>query len=158
MDLAWILASLSRFWEMSVLWKKSFFCDFSCPHPKKIQAAANRTIFKIDAFHISHFEAYVPNFSKHLWKLAIHRQLWVPVHFKVGWSRTVSAKMDVFRPLFLRKYSLTNLTTWTLPSVIHGGWKATDLFVQMVLKERIFFTLWSVRFLMTLLDLRLRRN
>ena len=42
--------------------------------------AANRTILKIDAFHIAPFEADVPNFPKHLWKLAIPRKLWVPAH------------------------------------------------------------------------------
>ena len=84
--------------------KKLFFCNFLCPHPKKIQAAANRTIFKIDAFHISHFEAYVPNFLKHLWKLTIPQKLWVSALFEVGWSRTVAAKIVVFRPLFWRKY------------------------------------------------------
>jgi Pyruvate/2-oxoacid:ferredoxin oxidoreductase delta subunit len=63
---------------------KCFFCVFLCPHQKKIQAAANRTILKIDALHISHFEAYVPLFSKHLWKLTIPQKLWVSALFEVG--------------------------------------------------------------------------
>ena len=46
--------------------------------------AANRTILKIDAFHIAHFEAYIPFFSKHLWKLTIPQKLWVSALFEVG--------------------------------------------------------------------------
>ena len=64
--------------------KMFFFYDFLCPHQKKIQAAANRTILKIDAFHIAHFEAYVPLFSKHLWNLTIRQKLWVSALFEVG--------------------------------------------------------------------------
>ena len=64
--------------------KKSFFCIFSLPPPKKIQVAANRTILKIDAFHIAHFEAYVPLFPKHLWNLTIPQKLWVSALFEVG--------------------------------------------------------------------------
>ena len=48
-------------------------------------------------------------------------------------SRTVSAKIGVFRPLFWRKKIISPI--WP-PSVIHG-WKATDLYFQMV--KRIFF-------------------
>ena len=44
---------------------------------KKIQVAANRTLLKIDALHIAHFEDYVPIFSKHMWKLAIPSKIWV---------------------------------------------------------------------------------
>ena len=61
-----------------------FFAFFCVPTKKKIQAAANRTILKIDALHISHFEAYVPLFSKHLWKLTIPQKLWVSALFEVG--------------------------------------------------------------------------
>ena len=39
---------------------------------------ADRTILKFDDLPIAHFEAYVPLFSKHLWKLAISLKLWVP--------------------------------------------------------------------------------
>ena len=83
--------------------KKLVFLHFFVAAPKKIQVAADRTIMKIDAFHIAHFEADVPNFSKHLWKLEISLKLWVPAHSEVGLSRTVSAKMSVFRPFFWRK-------------------------------------------------------
>ena len=127
MDLAWILASLSRFWEMSVLWKKSFFCIFSLPHQKKIQVAANRTILKIDALHISHFEAYVPLFSKHLWNLTIRQKLWVSALFEVGWSRTVSPKIGVFRPLFIGPRC-----PWS------------DLWIRVSLTERAFADLTDV--------------
>ena len=34
--------------------------------PKKFQVPADRTILKFDALPIAHFEADVPNFSKHL--------------------------------------------------------------------------------------------
>ena len=44
---------------------------------------ANRTILKIDVFHIAHFEAEVSNFPKHMWKLAIPLKLWVPAHSEV---------------------------------------------------------------------------
>ena len=64
--------------------KKIVFLHFLIAAPKKIQAAANRTILKIDAFHVAHFEADVPVFSKHLWKLTIPQKLWVPAHSKVG--------------------------------------------------------------------------
>ena len=136
MDLAWICASLSRFLEMSVLWKTSIFSIFSWPHRKNFQVAANRTILKIDAFHIAHFEADVPNFSKHLWNLAIPRKLWVPAHSEVRWSGTMTAKMSVFLPLFGRKWFVS--PNWPHesppPSVIHG-WKATDLLYEMVRRK-----------------------
>ena len=140
MDLAWILASLSRFWEMSVLWKKSFFCIFSCPHQKKIQVAANRTILKIDAFHIAHFEAYVPLFSKHLWKLTIPQKLWVSALFEVGWSRTVAAKIGVFRPLFWRKCFVSSIWPHKHPQVLYmvGKLRICSLWWK---KENIFFSL-----------------
>ena len=51
---------------------------------RKIQVAANLTILTFDVLPIAHFEAYVPNFLKHLWKLAISLKLWVPAHFEVG--------------------------------------------------------------------------
>ena len=128
-----------KFRGMSVLWKKSFFSIFSCPHRKKIQKILIRPILTFDALPIAHFEAYVPNFLKHLWKLAISLKLWVPAHFEVGWSRTVSAKIGVFRPLFWReKNYFTNLTPRTPPSVIHG-WKATDLLFKMVKRKNYFF-------------------
>ena len=127
MDLAWICASLSRFREMSVLWKTSVFSIFLWPDRNFFQVAANRTILKIDAFHITHIEADVPNFSKHLWILAIPRKLWVPDHSEVRWSGTTTAKKSVFRPLFGRKWFVSpNWPHEPPPSVIHG-WKAVDL-------------------------------
>ena len=128
-----------KFQGMSVLWKKSFFSIFSLPHRKKIQNFLIRPILTFDALPIAHFDPYVPNFLKHLWKLAISLKLWVPAHFEVGWSRTVSAKICVFRPLFWReKNYFTNLTPRTPPSVIHG-WKATDLLFMMVKRKNYFF-------------------
>ena len=139
MDLARIFFSLCKFWGMSVLWKKSIFSIFSLPHRKKIQTILNRTILKFDALPIAHFETYVPLFLKHLWKLAISLKLWVPAHFEVGWSRTVAAKIGVFRPLFWRKSFFWPISTqWTPPSVIHG-WKATDLLFMMVKRKNYFF-------------------
>ena len=84
-------------------------------HRKNFQVAANRTILKIDAFHIAHFEADVPNFSKHLWNLAIPRKLWVPAHSEVRWSGTMTAKMSVFLPLFGRKWFVMTLPWALLP-------------------------------------------
>ena len=53
--------------------KRPFLAFFGVPL-KKIQVAANRTISKLDALPIAHFEADVPDFSKHMLKMAI---LWV---------------------------------------------------------------------------------
>ena len=132
MVLCWKIFSLSKFWGVSVLWKKSIFSIFSLPHLKKIQTILIRPILNFDALPIAHFETYVPLFLKHLWKLAISLKLWVPAHFEVGWSRTVAAKIGVFRPLFWRKSFFWPISTqWTPPSVIHG-WKATDLHLMMV--------------------------
>ena len=130
--------SLSKFWGVSVLWKKSIFSIFSLPHLKKIQTILIRPILNFDALPIAHFETYVPLFLKHLWKLAISLKLWVPAHFEVGWSRTVAAKIGVFRPLFWRKSFFWPISTqWTPPSVIHG-WKATDLHLMMVKWKKYF--------------------
>ena len=98
---------------------------------KHFQVAANRTILKIDAFHIAHFEADVPNFPKHLWKLAIPRKLWIPAHSEVSWSGTMTAKMSVFRPLFGRKWFVS--PNW--PHEPPHGWKATDFLSQMVKRK-----------------------
>ena len=132
MVLCWKNFSLSKFWGVSVLWKKSIFSIFSLPHLKKIQTILIRPILNFDALPIAHFETYVPLFLKHLWKLAISLKLWVPAHFEVGWSRTVAAKIGVFRPLFWRKSFFWPISTqWTPPSVIHG-WKATNLLFMTV--------------------------
>ena len=111
--------SLSKFRGMSVLWKKSIFSIFSCPHQEKFQTILNQTILKFDALPIAHFEDYVPLFLKHLWKLAISLKLWVPAHFEVGWSRTVAAKIGVFRPLFWRKSLFSPISTNKHPQVLY---------------------------------------
>ena len=119
-------------------WKKLIFNIFSLPHQKKNQTILIRPILKFDALPIAHFETYVPLFLKHLWKLAISLKLWVPAHFEVGWSRTVAAKIGVFRPFFLRKSFFWLISTqWTPQSVIHG-WKATDLHLMMVKRKNYF--------------------
>ena len=66
-----------------MFYEKRPFLAFFRDQTEKFQVAANRTILKIDALHIAHFEADVPNFSKHLWILAIPRKLWVPDHSEV---------------------------------------------------------------------------
>ena len=81
---------VSKYRGMSVLWKMVIFSIFSWPHGKKIQKILIRPILTFDALPIAHFEAYVPNFLKHLWKLAISLKLWVPAASEVRWSRTVS--------------------------------------------------------------------
>ena len=70
--------------------------------------------------------------------LAIPLKFWVPAHSKVSWSRTMTAKMSVFRPLFWRKSLFWPIPTqWTPPSVIHG-WKAMDLLFLMVKRKKYF--------------------
>ena len=80
---------------------------------------------------IAHFEAYVPLFSKHLWNLTIPQKLWVSALFEVGWSRTVVAKIGVFRPLFWRKCFVSSIWPHKHPQVLY-----------MVGKLRIFSTRW----------------
>ena len=138
MVLSWIFFSLSKFRGISVLWKKAVFSFFPWPHRKKIQRILIRTILKFDDLPIAHFETDVPLFLKHLWKLGISLKLWVPAHSKVSWSRTMTAKMSVFRPLFWRKSLFWPIPTqWTPPSVIHG-WKATDLLFLIVKRKKYF--------------------
>ena len=130
--------SLSKFRGISVLWKKAVFSCFPWPHRKKIQRIFIRTILKFDDLPIAHFETDVPLFLKHLWKLGISLKLWVPANSEVRWSRTMTAKMSVFRPLFWRKSLFWPIPTqWTPPSVIHG-WKATDLLFLIVKRKNIF--------------------
>ena len=138
MVLSWIFFSLSKFRGISVLWKKAVFSFFPWPHQKKFQVAADRTILKFDDLPIAHFETDVPLFSKHMLEIAIPLKFWVPAHSKVSWSRTMTAKMSVFRPLFWRKSLFWPIPTqWTPPSVIHG-WKATDLLFLMVKRKKYF--------------------
>ena len=116
MVLSWIFFSLSKFRGISVLWKKAVFSFFSWPHRKKIQTILIRTILKFDDLPIAHFETDVPLFLKHLWKLGISLKLWVPANSEVRWSRTMTAKMSVFRPLFWRKSLFWPIPTqWTPP-------------------------------------------
>ena len=138
MVLSWIFFSLSKFRGISVLWKKAVFSCFPWPHRKKIQRIFIRTILKFDDLPIAHFETDVPLFLKHLWKLGISLKLWVPANSEVRWSRTMTAKMSVFRPLFWRKSLFWPIPTqWTPPSVIHG-WKATDLLFLVVKRKKYF--------------------
>ena len=88
----------------------SIFSIFPLPHRKNIQTILIRPILKFDALPIAHFETYVLRFLKHLWKLAISLKLWVPANSEVGWSRTVAAKIGVFRPsiIFLAHFDPMN--------------------------------------------------
>ena len=118
--------------------KKWCYSFFPWPHRKKIQTILIRTILKFDDLPIAHFETDVPLFLKHLWKLGISLKLWVPANSEVRWSRTMTAKMSVFRPLFWRKSLFWPIPTqWTPPSVIHG-WKATDLLFLIVKRKKYF--------------------
>ena len=67
MVVPWICVSISKFAEKP---KKTVFCNFRCPPLKKIQTILIRPILKFDALPIAHFEDNVPNFSKHMLKLA----------------------------------------------------------------------------------------
>ena len=151
MDLAWICVSLSKFRGMSVLWKKLFFSIFSLPHRKN---SNNFESTNIEVWRLAHssFGSLCSKFFKNLWKLAISLKLWVPANSEVGWSRTMSAKMSVFRPIFWRKFfphqfdptNTPKCYTWleSYRSALNDGKK----------KREKKFTLWSVRFLMPLLD------
>ena len=152
MDLDRIFFSLSKFRGMGVLWKKSIFSIFSCPHQNKIQTIFIRPILNFDALPIAHFEDYVPLFLKHLWKLAISLKLWVPAHFEVGWSRTVSAKIGVFRPLFWRKSLFSPISTNKHPQVLYMVGKLRISTLWWLNEQIICLTLWSVRFSWTLQD------
>ena len=50
---------------------------FSCQHQKKIQVAANRTILILEGLPMAHLKAYVPIFSKHMWRRFQSLKLWV---------------------------------------------------------------------------------
>ena len=138
MDLSWVFFSLSKFRGTSVLWEKAFFCIFAWPHRENFQKIYNRTILKFDALHIAQIEADVPLFSKHLWKLAIRLKLWVLAHSEVSWSRTMTAKMSVFRPLFWRKslFWLTSTKCWPPLNIHH--WKALLESFHMVFFKNYF--------------------
>ena len=97
MVVPWIWVSISN---SQVIWqkaKKDLFLHFLCPSQKKFQVAANRTLSKIDALPIAHFEDNVPNFSKHMLKLAIPSKIWVSDPPKVSWSEFVSLNDALMR-------------------------------------------------------------
>ena len=71
------------FFEQIFFYEKSFLAFFRV-RTEKIQTILIRPILKFYALPIAHFEAYVPIFLKHLWKLAISLKLWVLAHFEVG--------------------------------------------------------------------------
>ena len=103
MVVPWICVSISKsqaIWQKA---KKNVFCNFWCNTQNNFQVAANRTLSKIDALHIAHFEDYVPLFSKHMRKLAIPSKIWVWDPLKVSWSEFVQHKKAVFWPLFFGK-------------------------------------------------------
>ena len=149
MVLCWKKFSLSKFRGVSVLRKKSVFCNFSLPHLKKIQTILIRPILNFDALPIAHFETYVPLFLKHLWKLAISLKLWVPAHFEVGWSRTVAAQIAVFRPFFGRKWSLTAKPSTFDPIVLYIIGKLCIWRVWNSGGKSIFDHRWSARIFVT---------
>ena len=103
MVVPWICIAISKSQVICRKAKNAVFSIFWWYSAKKIQVAANRTISKLDALPIAHFEADVPDFSKHMLKLAIPLKFWVPAQSEVGWSRIVILKKAVFRPFFGRK-------------------------------------------------------
>ena len=62
-----------------------------------------RPILKFDALPIAHFEAYVPNFSKHLWKLAISSKIWVSDPPQSRLIRICVPQKSCFLTTFLEK-------------------------------------------------------
>ena len=71
--------------------KNVSFCQFFMLLRNKFQVAANRTMLKFDALPIAHFEGYVPNFSKHMFKIAISffwpiSTQWTPPSVIHGWK------------------------------------------------------------------------
>ena len=83
-------------------------------------------------WRLAHFEDNVPNFSKHMLKLAIPSKIWVSDPPKVSWSEFLSLRKAVFRPLFLGKSLFWPISTqFTPPHDIHR-WKAMDLSFHVV--------------------------
>ena len=70
--------------------------------------AANRTLSKIDALPIAHFKDNVPNFSKHLLKLAIPLKIWVSDLPKVNWCNSKSTFLPCFRKI-LFDYTMNSI-------------------------------------------------
>ena len=92
MVVPWICVSITKSQVICQKAKKKCFLHFLVSLSKKIQVAANRTISKPDALPIAHFEADVPDFSKHMLKLAIPLKIWDSDPTKVGLSEFVSLK------------------------------------------------------------------
>ena len=138
MDLSWVFFSLSKFRGTSVLWEKAFFCIFAWPHRENFQVAANRTILTPEGFPIAHLKAYALRFSGNIWKMSVVLKLGVPALPEVSWSRTMTAKMSVFRPLFWRKslFWLTSTKCWPPLNIHH--WKALLESFHMVFFKNYF--------------------
>ena len=138
MDLSWVFFSLSKFRGTSVLWEKAFFCIFAWPHRENFQVAANRTILTPEGFPIAHLKAYALRFSGNIWKMLVVLKLGVPALPEVSWSRTMTAKMSVFRPLFWRKslFWLTSTKCWPPLNIHH--WKALLESFHMVFFKNYF--------------------
>ena len=132
--------------------KKPVFCIFRCPPLKKFQKILIRPILTFDALPIAHFEAYVPNFSKHMLKLAIPLKIWVPALSEVSRSRIVNPKIAVFRPFFGRKWSLTAKPSTFDPIVLYIIGKLCIWRVWNSGGKSIFDHLWSARIFVTHTD------
>ena len=139
-------ASIFNSVRLAATWK--FFWEGH----KKIQVAANRTLAKIDALPIAHFEDNVPNFSKHMLKLAIPLKIWVPALSEVSRSRIVNPKIAVFRPFFGRKWSLTAKPSTFDPIVLYIIGKLCIWRVWNSGGKSIFDHRWSARIFVTHTD------
>ena len=90
----------ANFEEWAFYGKRPFFAFLRDQTEKIFKWPRDCTILKFGDLPIAHFEADVPLFSKHMLEIAI--KFWVPAHFKVSWSRTMTAKICVFG-VFLEK-------------------------------------------------------
>ena len=118
--------------------KNTRFYHFFMTAPKKI--SSGRRSDNIEVWWLAHssFRNWCSTFFKTHAGNSDTFKFWVPAHSKVSWSRTMTAKMSVFRPLFWRKSLFWPIPTkWTPPSVIHG-WKATDLLFLIVKRKKYF--------------------
>ena len=105
---------------------------------ENFQVAANRTILTPEGFPIAHLKAYALRFSGNIWKMSVVLKLGVPALPEVSWSRTMTAKMSVFRPLFWRKslFWLTSTKCWPPLNIHH--WKALVKSFHMVFFKNYF--------------------
>ena len=107
MVVPWICVSISKSQVICrKAKKKPVFCIFRCPPLKKFQNFLIRPILTFDALPIAHFEDNVPNFSKHMLKLAIRLKIWVPAPSEVSLSKIVTPKIAVFKAIFLGENGL----------------------------------------------------